>query len=76
MTVARYVTICPCGSKSAPALHQTQHRSLTCFQNLEELAFGELGDEAELVRRLKRIEQHNNVWVVQPALNIYLLQTA
>ena len=46
----------------------------TSLQNLEELALRKLGDEAELVRRLKRIEQQDDVWVVEPPLDVDFLR--
>lgn len=46
---------------------------LTCFKNLEELSLCKLSDKAELVRSLEGVEQQNDVWMVQPSLNVYFL---
>ena len=43
------------------------------LQNLEELALSELRDHAELMRRLERVQQQNDVLVVEALQNVDLL---
>lgn len=43
------------------------------LEDLEELALGKLGNDAELVARFERVEQQNNVFVVESFQNFNFL---